>query len=306
LSERLQWTPVAIEQWVTSESGDPGEEPLGTKEKFWVMDPNGTQWLFKYARERDDRVRDEDWAECLVRMLAGLLEVPTAEVRLATCDAKRGVISRSVVPSGQRLEHGNELLAATWPGYDPTAKRENTNYTVEAVKAALNDVGAPLEYGALSDFTGFEVWAGYVMLDAWVGGRDRHHENWGAVFDGISRRLAPSFDHGNALGFQESDRRRAGLANDEAGLSKWARSGKSHHFAGRPSLVALASDALRECREPARNHWLDQLESLTPARMCATLDEVPASYLSDEWRSFCLKLLTINRERILRGNPGAA
>jgi hypothetical protein len=158
----------------------------------------------------------------------------------------------------------------------------------------------------LSDLTGFEVWAGYAMLDAWVGGRDRHHANWGAVFDGTSRRLAPSFDHGNALGFQESDRRRAELASDEARMSKWARSGNSHHFAGRPSLVALASDALCECREPARNHWLDQLESLTPAIMCATLDEVPASYLSDEWRSFCLKLLTINRERILRGNPGAA
>lgn len=139
------WTPVAIEQWVTSEGGDADkEEPLGTKEKFWVTDPGSARWLFKYARDSDGRVRDEDRAECLVRVLAGLLRVPTAEVRLATCDAQRGVISLSIVPPGQRLEHGNELLAATLPGYDPTAQRENVNYTVEAVRAALNDVGPPL------------------------------------------------------------------------------------------------------------------------------------------------------------------
>jgi hypothetical protein len=304
--EGLIWTPVAIEEWVTTEDGEASEEPLGTKEKFWVKDPDGAPWLFKYAREGDGRVRDEDRAECLVRVLAGLVGVPTSQVRIATCDGKRGVISRSIVPPGQRLEHGNELLAATFPGYDPTAQRENANYMVEAVKAALNDVGPPLGYGALSDLTGFEVWAGYVILDAWVGGRDRHHENWAAVFDGTSRRLAPSFDHGNALGFQESNRRRAELANDEARMSKWAWSAKSHHFAGRPSLVTLACDALSECRERARNHWLEQLESLTPSILRATLDEVPAPYLSDEWRSFCLKLLTINRERILRGDPGAA
>jgi hypothetical protein len=191
------------------------------------------------------------------------------------------------------------------PGYDPTTQRENANYTVKAVKTALNDIEPPLGYGTLSDFTEFEVWAGYVMLDAWTGGRDRHHENWAALSDGTTHRLAPSFDHGNALGFQESDRRRADLANNEARLSKWARSGKSHHFAGRPSLATLAGDALRECREPARSHWLDRLEAVTPETMHTTLVTVPEPCLSYEWRRFCLKLLTVNRERILHGHPGA-
>lgn len=44
---------------------DEVDEPLGTKDKFWVQDRDGTKWLFKFARERQGVVRGEDWAEWL-------------------------------------------------------------------------------------------------------------------------------------------------------------------------------------------------------------------------------------------------
>jgi hypothetical protein len=40
-----------------------------------------------------------------------------------------------------------------------------------------------------------DVFIGYVMLDAWIANQDRHHENWGAIWDGKSMRLAPTYDH---------------------------------------------------------------------------------------------------------------
>lgn len=44
-----------------------------------------------------------------------------------------------------------------------------------------------------------DVFAGYVLLDAWIANQDRHHENWGALRMGTALYLAPSFDHGAAL-----------------------------------------------------------------------------------------------------------
>jgi len=65
------------------------DEPLGSKEKFWVTDLAGQRWLFKFVRERDGVTRGEDWAECLVHELAQLIGVPTAEVNGRYAGMKR-------------------------------------------------------------------------------------------------------------------------------------------------------------------------------------------------------------------------
>lgn len=59
------WAQVDVRHWESAET----EESMGTKEKFWVHDPDGHKWLFKYARVRDDVVRGEDWAEWVVHHL---------------------------------------------------------------------------------------------------------------------------------------------------------------------------------------------------------------------------------------------
>lgn len=80
---------------------------------------------------------------------------------------------------------------------------------------------------------------GYLLLDAWVAGRDRHHENWAAIEHAGELRLSSSFDHGNALGLQEPEDRVEELATDADRLLVWVERGRSHHFDGRPSLVGL-------------------------------------------------------------------
>lgn len=227
-----RWDPADLDDGTWARVDDV-DEPLGTKDKFWVQESNGTKWLFKFAREKRGVVRGEDWAEWLVHGLANLMGVPTACVRPATSDRRRGIVSRSVVTSDQRLEHGNELLALVDPAYDVKAARRNEGYTVTAVRMALDGVGAPASNQDLEHLSGFDVWTGYVVLDAWVAGRDRHHENWAAVRDSEGRWLAPSFDHGNALGFQEPDGNRAELADHTGRLLTWSKRGRSHHFAGR-------------------------------------------------------------------------
>lgn len=283
-----------LDRWVASEDPD---EPLGTKEKQWVEDAHGDRWLFKFARAHDDRTLGEDWCECLVHSLAGLLGVPSACVTPATINRERGVLSKSFVTAGWRLEHGNEVLVRTNPDYAQSTSRDNVGYTIDAVCGALAEVAAP---PALSHLTAFEAWSGYLVLDAWVSSRDRHHENWG-VLQGAAGRpiLAPSFDHGSALGFQEPEYSlQTSLAPREA-LQRWSQRGCSHHFAGKPQLVTLARQALTEGSDEARQYWLHRLEDVRSSDVREALDAVPLSFLSQARRRFVAELLDINRGRLL-------
>lgn len=275
------------------------DEQLGTKEKWWLQDRT---WLFKQVRAGRDGPLGEDWAEKVVEQLGRRLGTPVAEVELAIRHGAPGIISRSVVPADARLEHGNELLVRVDPDYDRDQSRYNVRYTVAAVKAALEGVTAPTAAPELLAFNAFDVWTGYLVLDAWVGGRDRHHENWGAVSRGPSRELAPSFDHGNALGFQESDTARDRLARDSDALARWARRGKSHHFAGKPRLSDLANEALSLASDVARTHWREQLVGVGQDECQENVEQVPGTVMSAEARTFVLELLKTNQRRLIDGD----
>lgn len=276
------------------------DEPLGGKEKFWFIGPDDHRYLFKYARSDDDgtNTRGEDWAEWTVSTLAALIGVPTATTIPARFDGRRGVLSRSVVASHETLVHGNELLARVVADYDAAAGRLNPGYTVTAIQTALAGIEAPPGCNHLVT-NAFDGWAGYVLLDAWTAGRDRHHENWAAILHDGQSRLAPSYDHGNALGFQESERKVVALGADNDQLAAWLRRGNSHHFAGKPSLVAVAVEALSRATPSARRYWLDRLLKVQVADVKATIDQVPASLMSEPGRRFRVRLLVHNRERIL-------
>lgn len=290
------WQPIDVER-----STEEQDEPLGMKEKFWVEGPAGQSWLFKFARERDGFVRGEDWAECLVHQLADLLGLPSAVVRLGSCGGRRGILSKNVVGHEQGLVHGNELLTLADANYDASAGRENPRYTVAAVHTALRDVGATPGWPELDGFNAFDQWASYVLLDAWVAGRDRHHENWAIVVSSHGRWLSPSFDHGNALGFAESPESHRALADNPDLLSRWARRGKSQHFAGKPSLESVAREALSLANAQASEHWLSRLRSIDSDELIALISAVPAAILSEAGHRFCIRLLELNRRRLLDG-----
>lgn len=292
------WQPVDVATWDSDET----EEQLGTKEKYWVRDPTNTWWLFKYARERNGVVRGEDWAEWLAHQLGELIGVPTVEIQPAAHGDKRGILSRSLVPPDCRLELGNELLRRVDPHYDPELSRPNPRYKPESVRQCLNDLLPPEGHDNLSWCTAFDVWCGYLVLDAWTGGRDRHHENWAAVTGGAHRWLYPSYDHGNCLGFQESDTKRQTCIEHPDQLMTWARKGRSHHFAGKPSLVAVAQEALAMTKPAVRSYWQERLAAVDQTTLLALVQRVPEAIMSGPARSFCVELLTLNRRRVLDGD----
>ncbi len=295
------WLPVPVD---LSEQGD--DEPMGTKDKFWIERESG-RWLIKLCRVVDGRTLGEDWAEWLVHRIGTLLGVPTAVTEPALVQmgsgARRGIASRDIrAEPGLRLVHGNELLAEADPEYEPGARRENPRYTVAAVRHALSEVAAP---AGLPEAVGdaFDAWAGYLALDALVAGRDRHHENWAVVRTVQTARLVPSFDHGNALGFQETEDAVVRMNGDPTALERWARRGRSHHFAGRPELVALADEALALASRDARDYWRGRIASLVLSDAEALVTSVPGELMSEARGRFMVALLDINRRRLTHGDP---
>lgn len=281
------------------------DEPMGSKEKWWVtLWEDDRPWLLKLSRvnTHDGVVSGEDWAEWLVQHIAAQLGIPTAVVRPARVDGERGSLSRSVLrDEREALVHGNSLLSAAFGHYDPSIHGENPGYTVAAVHAALEGIRPPDETEWPQEFTAYDVWAGYLVLDAWVAGRDRHHENWAVVERGGDRRLAPSFDHGNALGFQERDERRLRMLQDSAQFDRWISRGRSRHFSGRPRLDELAWEALAHASPAAREHWVQRLRQVDDVAIRSVLREVPSEIMSEVNRMFVERLLAATRRRFLDG-----
>ena len=81
------------------------------------------------------------------------------------------------------LVHGNEILEFLDPAYPRQQQYRAAEHTVGAVMSALERlrVGLPLTPVPLPSGVNdaFDVFLGYLLLDAWIGNTDRQHENWG-------------------------------------------------------------------------------------------------------------------------------
>jgi hypothetical protein len=275
----------------------------------WIRDPQDRRWLYKATRvnKYNGQPQGEDWAEKAVEELAALIHVPTAHVEVAHVrrpdGIELGVVSLDLAVD--RDLQGGFMLLADVPGYryrDEMGRppKNHVGHTVGNVRRILeeNDVRPPIGFMP-SSFTAFDVFAGFLVLDAWVGNQDRHEENWAVLRSPAGElSLAPSFDHGASLGFLLSEDQRAAKAADEAAMRAYAEGGRASKIEGRRlQLVEVAADALQQAAPEARSFWCRQLELVSSASCATALADV--ARLSDASRRFCLELLDINRRRLL-------
>ena len=287
-------------------------EYLGTKRKFWfTMDER--RYLFK----AEERGTGEDWAERIVSELARLLGIPHVEYELAheyegQTAIQPGVICPTFVPRPQILVLGNQLLVIRDPAYPALEDRKYgvREYTVEAVAemVALLKPPAPEWMRTTPEgiTTALGVFTGYVMLDAWVANQDRHHQNWGAVWQAPDLRLAPTFDHGASLARNLTDEeRKERLRTRDRNRSveqfcSRARSG--FYSATQKDKTVLALDVFKRFSEldpGAARIWLGKLAEISQSVVDAILAEIPPQRMSPVTREFTLELLMINQRRLL-------
>jgi len=286
-------------------------EPLGAKPKFWFKGDDGVPWLCKLVRPNTG----EDWAEIVAAHVAELLDLPHAHYALGVYEGHRCVISRSMIPPGSSLIHGDELLTWLDPKYpSESAPRHyaEPSHTIEAVFAALGRIwcGVPLDWRTRETprpGDGEDVFAGYVILDTLIGNTDRHHQNW-AVLRESSRiwRIAPTFDHASSLGRELNDEVRMNrMSTKDRGFTPevYADRAVSGFFDPenrvRPLRTIDVARRLMDSRPRIAELWIDRLSGIGRENFAELLDGLPLSICSGAAREFALRILMHNRTRLV-------
>lgn len=289
-------------------------EQMGTKYKFWYQDDHLGLSLFKEGRPNTG----ENWAEKLACELAAVLGMPHAYYELATWRDKLGTVTPSLVVEGERIVHGNELLAVIHSGDFRGAVRErHRQHTITAVLSYLRAgsgnrlILPPLGFEPTNHISSaLDVFVGYLMFDTWIGNQDRHDQNWGVSRSATNHevRLLPSYDHGSSLNRNEADHVLAErLTTKDIGrhISTHARKARSALYPRAEEAntkALLTSDAFEyaaRLRPKAAIEWVERLDAIDEVRVADIIEAMPIAWMSDAAKQFVKEYLRLNRLHVL-------
>jgi len=286
-------------------------ENLGTKPKFWYRQPEGYSYLFKEARSGTG----EDWSEKIACELCKLLGLPHAHYDLALWKDKNGIVTRNCCIANGTLIHGNEILHSLVENY-PKGSDSDQKVFYRVSQHTLNRVLGIVEVGFIKSPLGWEtpseissaieVFVGYLMLDAWIGNTDRHHENWAIISYESELYLAPTFDHASSLGRNENDKRRQErMITKDKNYSVKAYVEKSdsafyNEESNQKPMKTLEVFRKAAIRYPkAAKTWLSQLEHISVDEVNDLFRRIPPERISSIASEFALKMLEINKRRLM-------
>lgn len=281
-------------------------ETSGRDEKYWLRDPDASEdWLFKAVTVKQGHVHGEDWAEKAASHLADLIGIPHARIELARRGESHGLIALNLIPRLFELQEGRVLLQR-FPDYvhQPGRGGEHQGHSLENIQAALEGALPPPGWEAPFNAVAFDVFAGYLVLDAWIANTDRHENNWAVLRRAGEPELylCGSYDHASSLGWNVPDDQRIARLGGPGLVEQWCGRGIASCFerpAGQPrlTLVSLAKKALDLASREAREHWPAMLEQVVGDAMEEVLSRIEG--MSDPARTFALRVLETNRRRVL-------
>jgi hypothetical protein len=259
------------------------EEAMGSKSKFWYNDADFGDCLFKRSRPNTG----EDWSEKVAAELCQALGLP---------------------PDKTALVHGNEILANLVSSYPKSESYNVSQHTLTLVLRAVSQSGVrlPLNWQPPPGIdSAVGTFIGYLMLDAWIGNGDRHHENWGFVIPltGGIPNLAPTYDHAACLGRELLDSKRLQRLTQHTVQTYAERSRSAFYRQEGDSKPLLTFDVFAiVARDYSRSAalWLEQLAMISPAQVHALLHWIPTNRISPIALEFAQQMLDINRSRLLR------
>jgi hypothetical protein len=281
-------------------------EQLGTKEKYWLS-KDDIQTLFKIGRSGTG----ENWVEVVVAELCNLINLPHAEYALANWNDKPGVISKSFVKKGNRLVHGNEILVKVLDKLDlvyPENKRfkvrEHLLKIVLKIMESTNFI-LPIDYQPDSPLIAkpIDVFIGYIILDCWIANQDRHHENWGFVTTPQSIHLAPTYDHASGLGCREPEEKmalRLKTIDVKRNVEGFVKKAKTPFYDKNEELSTIDACRLIYKHSPeVFIYWTNKINHISAETLKTIFDNIPLSHITETGIEFALKILELNKERLI-------
>ena len=290
------------------------DETMGTKEKFWYDDKRLGKCLFKKSRENTG----EDWAEKIAAELCRLLGLPHARYELATWKNHNGIITPNFVPEKGWPIYGNEILHGIISDYPKTRRRKVSQHTLDVVLDTIRSkvIELPIDWTLPEGIrNAVDTFIGYILLDAWIGNTDRHHENWAIIMlesssppekHPLHRHLAPTFDHASSLGREiRDDERNMRLETKDSGYSVQAYVEKCtsafyNQEGDRKPMTTfdLFYNATR--REPeAATVWLKRLAQSSREDIENIFKRIPNDRISESAIRFALEILQLNQSRLI-------
>ena len=284
------------------------EEAMGTKFKFWTRHPALGNCLFKVARPGTG----EDWSEKAAAKLCMALDLPHASYELANWQNSYGIdvpgtLSPQFLQAKTALLHGNDILSGMMSNYPKDQEYGLSQHTLDNVFAALAlyDLRLPIGCSAPAGVTTpADVFIGYLLLDAWIGNGDRHHENWGFVVQlaNGSLHLAPTYDHASCLGRELQDSKREARLNQKT-IAQYASKSRSAFYqqeSDRKAILTFDAFVIAARRNPlAALSWLNRLENISLSAIEDILKRLPKERLSTAAYDFAVQMLEINQARLL-------
>jgi hypothetical protein len=279
-------------------------ETLGSRYKFWFHHKEFGRCLYKQTRLNSG----EDWAEKVASQLCEQIGLPHAVYELAsTWEGACGVISPNFLPPGGTLVHGNELLTSIVPNYPTFSTYGTSQHTIDLVLSVIvqESVNLPIDWTPPSGIQkAVDVFVGYLLLDAWIGNGDRHHENWGIVRMKTASNseqkeyLARTYDHASSLGRELSDSQR-----QKRSIEAYANKCFSAFYGSvgdRKTLKTFDAFSLVARRYPeAASVWLARIENISTANILDIFNRINPARISTAASNFARKILEINQHRLL-------
>ncbi|WP_370617184.1 hypothetical protein [Mumia sp. Pv 4-285] len=316
-----EWERVDASAWIVRQV-----EPVGSTPTNWVEDPvDSSRWLHKDTFIPANGVEQgEDWAEVVSTQVGALLGAPCAKTRLCTRNGRRGSLSLSVLPEGHSLWEGHVALTRAgiqdyFPhiegnaGVDPSRPLvKRPGHTLPNILIALSETSAPSTFSGPTTLDGFDVFVGYLILDALVANRDRHEQNWAVLTPQLisqPEQLAPSYDHAGSLGYNLTDERRMRCLDEPLSLHAWALNGTAHRFEHRDrprTLVDHATHGLSLCSHDGGAWWMSRIMELDLRPVLEPVRQLEIPEMSVAAATFACELLELNLRRLqdaISGSP---
>lgn len=240
-----------------------------------------------------------------------MLKLSHAGYELATWNGTFGTVSISFLPAGGILLHGNDILVQRVPNYPQFKAFNVSQHTLAVVLTAIgnNTVNLPIDWTPPTGInTAADTFVGYLLLDAWIGNTDRHHENWGFIEKReaqtplVTVHLAPTYDHASSLGRELLDSGRKEKL-DNRSIPAYANKCSSALYADvsdkKPMKTFDAFRAAAQRHPSAASVWLERLSSVSADDTLALFNRLPRDRISEIAIEFAQQILEINKSRLL-------
>lgn len=289
-------------------------EPMGSKNKFWVVHDDLEICLFKHIRTETG----EDWAEKIAAELAGLLQLPHAQYELSVWNNQPGVISPNFLhqlynnPFHLSLVHGNQVLMGFDPEYPGEGRYKVSQHTLDKVFEFLNIKVLYIQWHhPLRKESAAEDFVGYLILDAWIGNTDRHHENWAFVLkwqreSHFQWHLAPTFDHASSLGCHLTDKQRQERLNTRDhnySIKAYATKARSAFYLHEKDLKPITTyEVVYWCLENYPDYtrrWIYMLNNINDDDILNIVKRIPKNRISETAAEFAYRMLIINKNNLI-------